>query len=386
MQNYEDLFGIVEPLDTVYNYPLGEEPTGNFSGYGNSPDVDVDKMATATFIGLALDAIGIGANLWMNYSNNRRNDERAEEAYQQSVAMWNKQTDYNSPANQIARLKQAGLNPNLLYGSPQNTASSAPEKKASQGSPGRVDPLQAMNALMLGKQIQSIDSQIKVQDAEARNIDASTAGIELDNEKKTFDNSKQGERYSREVRSFEQNYQYVYNEMLLIAQQVVTERKKGQLFDSQKTAQDLENAFNKAVESERIQQFITQGKISKQQLANLQKEWQKLCVEIDNLGKQGKILDQQRLFDELNNIVFASQNWGSLKNSPITYYTDKETGELKIVARGMTNLDINEGAYVILEFLKEAISAFNGGGLKYTNISGNSKTTTIDNSTNNRNY
>lgn len=211
MQNYEDLFGmgsVVDPYPLLDGNPVSAKDALKDVGYYGDADVS-NKMGVSTFIGLALEVASIGANLWMNYSNNRRNDERAEEAYQRSVAMWNKQTDYNSPANQIARLKQAGLNPNLLYGSPQNTASSAPEKKPASGSPGRVDPLSAMNALMLGKQMQSIDSQIKVQDAEARNIDASTAGIELDNKKKTFDNSKQVQNYERNVREQEANISFI---------------------------------------------------------------------------------------------------------------------------------------------------------------------------------
>lgn len=197
MQNYEDLFGmgsVVDPYPLLDGNPVSAKDALKDVGYYGDADVS-NKMGVGTAIGLGLEAASIIANLSMNYSNNRRNDERAEEAYQRSVAMWNKQTDYNSPANQIARLKQAGLNPNLLYGSPQNTASSAPEKKPASGSPGRIDSLQAMNALMLGKQMQSIDSQIKVQDAEANklNVDAehqeilnSDARDKIEREKQTW--------------------------------------------------------------------------------------------------------------------------------------------------------------------------------------------------------
>lgn len=51
-----------------------------------------------------------------------------ELAYERNLEMWNKQNAYNSPAAQMERLKQAGLNPNLAYGNLANdSASNAPQ-------------------------------------------------------------------------------------------------------------------------------------------------------------------------------------------------------------------------------------------------------------------
>lgn len=41
----------------------------------------------------------------------------AEYQYTKDLEMWNKGNEYNSPTAQMTRLKQAGLNPNLVYGS-----------------------------------------------------------------------------------------------------------------------------------------------------------------------------------------------------------------------------------------------------------------------------
>lgn len=43
--------------------------------------------------------------------------ELAEYAYQKDLEMWRRQNEYNNPAQQMSRLKSAGLNPNLVYGS-----------------------------------------------------------------------------------------------------------------------------------------------------------------------------------------------------------------------------------------------------------------------------
>lgn len=51
-------------------------------------------------------------------------------AYERDVAMWNMQNAYNTPAAQMERLKDAGLNPMLVYGNGSvvgNTTSTVPK-------------------------------------------------------------------------------------------------------------------------------------------------------------------------------------------------------------------------------------------------------------------
>lgn len=52
-----------------------------------------------------------------------------EKAYQRSLGMWNLQNEYNSPIQQMARIRAAGLNPNLVYGNgvTGNSSASAPQ-------------------------------------------------------------------------------------------------------------------------------------------------------------------------------------------------------------------------------------------------------------------
>lgn len=50
--------------------------------------------------------------------------------YNRDVKMWERQNEYNKPANQMKRLKEAGLNPNLVYGTGTvagNTSSQLPK-------------------------------------------------------------------------------------------------------------------------------------------------------------------------------------------------------------------------------------------------------------------
>jgi len=63
---------------------------------------------------------------------NRQNKELAQYSFKKNLQMWRMNNDYNSPVNQMARLKSAGLNPNLVYGNGAvaNTSSKTPEYHA----------------------------------------------------------------------------------------------------------------------------------------------------------------------------------------------------------------------------------------------------------------
>lgn len=68
-------------------------------------------------------AVDIFRQSWQNRVNsaqaNKQRDfqrEMANYAYTKDLEMWNKSNQYNTPAAQMQRLKDAGLNPNLAYG------------------------------------------------------------------------------------------------------------------------------------------------------------------------------------------------------------------------------------------------------------------------------
>lgn len=81
-------------------------------------------LGKATGLGPIVNAVGsiggalIGSNSSSNAvkQQNSGNLELAKYAYSQNLAQWNRENEYNTPANQIARLRAAGLNPNLMYG------------------------------------------------------------------------------------------------------------------------------------------------------------------------------------------------------------------------------------------------------------------------------
>ena len=80
------------------------------------------------------------------YQNNWQTAEN-EKAYARSVEMWNMQNRYNSPTAQMSRLRQASLNPNLVYGSgvTGNSAGSAPQYQPAKIQRATMEPYRGWN-------------------------------------------------------------------------------------------------------------------------------------------------------------------------------------------------------------------------------------------------
>lgn len=69
--------------------------------------------ATMPVIAAAANAAG---GLFGQLFANRANKRESELAYRRQLSMWNRTNEYNSPEMQMERLRKAGLNPNLVYG------------------------------------------------------------------------------------------------------------------------------------------------------------------------------------------------------------------------------------------------------------------------------
>lgn len=62
------------------------------------------------------DLLSAVASIWNTSLTNKANRQMADLEYKRNLEMWNKQNEYNLPVNQMNRMVQAGLNPNLMYG------------------------------------------------------------------------------------------------------------------------------------------------------------------------------------------------------------------------------------------------------------------------------
>lgn len=120
-------------------------------------------MATASAFGFSgFDPLG---SLWEQGFNNNQMDKQ----YDQDMSAWQAQQAYNSPQQQMTRLKAAGLNPNLVYGSGNvtNTTDSYPVKQVAgikypseQGMASKLTEFQDVRAKDLQNQNMQFQNEI----------------------------------------------------------------------------------------------------------------------------------------------------------------------------------------------------------------------------------
>ena len=153
-------------------------------------------------------AIGAGAQRRANihnmqlakYQNNWQTAEN-EKAYARSVEMWNMQNRYNSPTAQMSRLRQAGLNPNLVYGSgvTGNSAGSAPQYQPAKIQRATMEPYRGWNlglsdaasmymAMRQNKaQVENMEAQNKLIKEQARTEGIRQGNIAMSTARSGFD-------------------------------------------------------------------------------------------------------------------------------------------------------------------------------------------------------
>lgn len=77
----------------------------------------------AAAVALATGVISGGVTMYNNHKQRKEQRSLMDKSIESNIQQWNRETQYNTPQAQMKRFKDAGLNPNLIYGQ-SNTASS----------------------------------------------------------------------------------------------------------------------------------------------------------------------------------------------------------------------------------------------------------------------
>lgn len=125
------------------------------------------------------EVITAGAGLLHGGLNSIFQLNQQDRAWQQTVDMWNMQNKYNTPFNQMKRFKDAGLNPNLIYGqgNPGNATGAPNFQVSAHNSPIGA----ALEALTNVANLELIKSQVDKNKAEIKRTDSETEGKNLEN-------------------------------------------------------------------------------------------------------------------------------------------------------------------------------------------------------------
>lgn len=130
--------------------------------------------------------VGAGASYKGQKSANKTNIQLAKEGREHDVNMWNKQNEYNTPEMQMQRMKEAGLNPNLVAGGTTQAGNADQPKSAPIAK--SENQMAAMAQMNLAPMI-SLYQDGMVKKAQADNLRAQNEGIIKDNQQKEMYNT-----------------------------------------------------------------------------------------------------------------------------------------------------------------------------------------------------
>lgn len=148
-------------------------------------------------IGSAIGALANNANT-QNAINANKQSQQENREYNLNLAkmqnlwnrdQWQREADYNSPAAYRARLKAAGMNPDLAYGNVQGVAPASAGMTSGQASQPVDNSLLAQKMTALNVASATLDNKLKSaqvknleEDAKNKNLDNRLKGYEVNNE------------------------------------------------------------------------------------------------------------------------------------------------------------------------------------------------------------
>lgn len=365
----------------------GDRPTGTPPAQSGSNFLGSLLSALNPGSGLASGLLGAGLN--MIGAAQQRNFEREQAAQQQawnekmldkenqfSLDMWNKTNEYNTPASQLARMKEAGLNP-LYYGLDGSSANGLQSAQAlgydRASSSAFVNPLSAGYGALV--QNRTLEKDIQLKNAQIDKIKAETAGIGLDTEwkDKTMDARVEAEGLSnaltkesiekvkKERDKMDAEIKKIHNEAeteiakkaALEAQKLLDEAKyqeitellpyKKLLMEAQTEAEKASAALayaNAAYQRKLIDDGYVDAIISQATAGAREREAQAIAEEIKNAIHTGNYFDNDKFGGKASNAVLSGAYAFNESLGPI-FRVLLGAGILKGVSKGIGSTTVN---------------------------------------------
>lgn len=244
------------------------------------------------FAGTAISAVGNlfgqssanNANVQAVRETNQANRELAQYNWEQQLAMWNRQNEYNAPSAQMSRLKDAGLNPHLVYGNgvTGNTSGQLPAPQLAHMEAPRVE------ALRYGDAFKGVEGSISSY-VNAKRLENETKLAESQVAAQTVENSLKLMQKTHEfykMRQTQQKLDYdrqLFPSQLKVAQQAVVQSEQ----NIRETSQHITNML---LEKQLLEKGIVK---SEQELRNLEQTYRKMAAEMAESYSRVRLNDAQ---------------------------------------------------------------------------------------------
>ena len=226
----------------------------------------------AAFLPLIGSAVNAGAQMLTNSSNRSLSLDMYNRQRADALADWNMQNQYNSPKAQMARFKEAGLSPHLIYGQTntvpavRSVSADTPKNMAPQIDPRSVDLINPMNYAILQEQYANLQRQGNLTDA---NVMKTMSEVDYKNLNNRFLSKTLNDRVDsillgneltqeRSWLTSEQNRRMDFEINRIVAQTELTEQQKAVAAQTIKNLKQQADLVGERVKSEKYLNQIQQ--------------------------------------------------------------------------------------------------------------------------------
>lgn len=133
------------------------------------------------------------ANVASTLLQNRANKKMQEKSFKHNTEMWHLNNQYNTPEMQMKRLRDAGLNPNLVYGSGTVTGNTSTQTPKYQAPELQRIPLEQVSPL----QVLGAYADLREKNAQAKKAESEAAWIDSEKSSAMVKNGIQAQQLAR---------------------------------------------------------------------------------------------------------------------------------------------------------------------------------------------
>lgn len=221
-----------------------------------------------------------------------------EKQNQLAMANWREANEYNKPSNQLSRIRESGLNPNLVYGhgSIANTSSSAPSPSVNGFAPytgfstmGQFGINTMLQDRLNKSTIRLQESQEAKNEADASNVRAANAGIAADSLSK-INNAEISQDIKEDLKQQVHNATEIsYNNIVASREENLNKHLSNVILGKQ--SEKIEEQLNLQLSNLRKQGQLTDAQASSArasasksfaEIKRINKDIQKLQIEIES--------------------------------------------------------------------------------------------------------
>jgi len=219
---------------------------------------------------LAGSAINAGSQSRTNQSQLSYSREMYDKQRADALADWNRQNQYNSPKEQMIRFKEAGLNPNLIYG--QQTQSPVVRSSSVEGYSPRAPQVDLGNAAAMGLQGLSTYQDTRLKDVQTDLVKEQIKNASTDNMLKQLDWAEKNIKLPYAQKMAESNAQAleIQNEQRLVDLQFSKDYNPIKLEEGQYRINNLIKDLDVKIQAMNLSK--AQEDLARQTISNLKKE------------------------------------------------------------------------------------------------------------------